>query len=239
MISPNAAVDVGGVVYFMDKGNFYLYNGSVQVIPCTVKDYVFSNLNQGQAYKVFAAENREFSEVTWFYPVGEDNTEITNYVTFNYEEGAWSIGTLDRGAWTYGGTREYPLASSVVDGGDNYLYEHEVGYDADGSAMTAYVESGGIEISDGERFAFMSRIIPDFEFKGDTEAAQVNMIIKGGDFPLEEKQTLSTSSVTSSTKQSFVRNRAREVVVRLESSGEGYGWRSGSLRFDLRTDGKR
>jgi hypothetical protein len=239
MISPNAAVDVGGVVYFMDKGNFFLYNGSVQVIPCTVKDYVFSNLNEGQAYKVFAAENRRFSEVTWFYPVGDNNTEITNYVTYNYESMVWSIGTLGRGAWIAGGTREYPIASSVIDGGNNYLFEHEVGFDDDGQAMTAYIESGGIELAEGESFAFMKRIIPDFEFKGNTEAASVDVVIKGANFPLQEKSTLSTSTVTSDSTQLYVRNRAREISVRLESNEAGYGWRSGDLRLDLRTDGKR
>jgi len=239
MISPNAAVDVGGVVYFMDKGNFFLYNGAVQVVPCTVKDYVFSNLNQGQAYKVFAAENRRFSEVTWFYPVGQDNTEITNYVTYNYGEGVWSIGTLGRGAWISSGTRDYPIASSVIDGGDNYLYEHEVGFDDDGQPMTAYIESGGIELADGEQFAFMKRIIPDFEFSGDEDSATLDIVVKGADFPLQDKATLSTSTVTPNSTQLYVRNRAREIVVRLESDEAGYGWRSGDLRFDLRTDGKR
>ena len=239
MISPNAAVDVGGVVYFMDRGNFFLYNGAVQVVPCTVKDYVFSNLNQGQAYKVFAAENRRFSEVTWFYPVGQDNTEITNYVTYNYAEGVWSIGTLGRGAWISSGTRDYPIASSVIDGGDNYLYEHEVGFDDDGQPMTAYIESGGIELADGEQFAFMKRIIPDFEFSGDQDSATLDIIVKGADFPLQDKATLSTSTVTPNSTQLYVRNRAREIVVRLESDEAGYGWRSGDLRFDLRTDGKR
>lgn len=239
MISPNAAVDVGGVVYFMDRGNFYIYNGSVQVIPCTVKDYVFSNLNEGQAFKVFAAENRAFSEVTWFYPVGTDNTEITNYVTYNYEEGSWTIGTLGRGAWVAGGTRQNPIASSVLDGENNYLYEHEVGHDADGEAMTAYIESGDIEIADGERLMFMNRIIPDLAFRGSEDGATIDYIIKGADYPLQTNTALSTSEVTPSTTQVYVRNRARQVVFRAESDGAGYGWRLGDLRVDIKPDGRR
>ena len=239
MISPNAAVDVGGVVYFMDRGNFYIYNGSVQVIPCTVKDYVFSNLNEGQAFKVFAAENRAFSEVTWFYPVGTDNTEITNYVAYNYEENSWTIGTLGRGAWVAGGTRQNPIASSVFDGENNYLYEHEVGHDADGEAMTAYIESGDIEIADGERLMFMNRIIPDLTFRGSEDGASIDYIIKGADYPLQTNTALSTSEVTPSTTQVYVRNRARQIVFRAESDGAGYGWRLGDLRFDMRQDGRR
>lgn len=239
MISPNAAVDVGGVVYFMDRGNFYIYNGSVQVIPCTVKDYVFSNLNEGQAFKVFAAENRAFSEVTWFYPVGTDNTEITNYVTYNYEENSWTIGTLGRGAWVAGGTRQNPIASSVFDGENNYLYEHEVGHDADGEAMTAYIESGDIEIADGERLMFMNRIIPDLTFRGSEDGATIDYIIKGADYPLQTNTALSTSEVTPSTTQVYVRNRARQIVFRAESDGAGYGWRLGDLRVDIKPDGRR
>jgi len=239
MISPNAAVNARGSVYFMDRKNFYVYNGSVQPLPCSVKDFVFSNLNQDQAYKVFAAENNDYNEVTWFYPVGSDDTEITNYVTYNYSENLWSVGTLSRGAWAGGTTRQYPLATTAIDGGNNYLYEQEVGYDADGEAMTAYIESGDLEMAEGEYLMFMSRIIPDFTFNGDQSDASANIVIKGSDFPLETATTLSTSVVTPSSTQSYVRNRARHSIVRVESTGSGYGWRLGDLRFDMQPDGRR
>jgi len=239
MISPNAAVNARGVVYFMDRGNFFVYNGSVQPLPCSVKDYVFSNINMDQAFKVFAAENNDFNEVMWFYPVGEGNTEVTNYVAYNYLENLWSVGTLSRGAWSGANTMNYPLASTALDGEPNYLYQHEVGYDADGEAMEAYIESGDLELGEGEFFMFIKRIIPDFTFSGNTSDAQTDIIIKGSDFPLETATTLSTSTITSTTKQSFVRNRARHSVVRIESNGSGYGWRLGDLRFDMRQDGRR
>jgi len=239
MISPNAAVNARGSVYFMDRKNFYVYNGSVQPLPCSVKDFVFSNLNQDQAYKVFAAENNDYNEVTWFYPVGSDDTEITNYVTYNYSENLWSVGTLSRGAWAGGTTRQYPLATTAIDGGNNYLYEQEVGYDADGEAMTAYIESGDLEMAEGEYLMFMSRIIPDFTFNGNQSDATANIVIKGSDFPLEAATTLSTSVVTPSSTQSYVRNRARHSIVRVESTGSGYGWRLGDLRFDMQPDGRR
>ena len=239
MISPNAAVNARGSVYFMDRKNFYVYNGSVQPLPCSVKDFVFSNLNQDQAYKVFAAENNDYNEVTWFYPIGSDDTEVTNYVTYNYSENLWSVGTLSRGAWAGGTTRQYPLATTAIDGGNNYLYEQEVGYDADGEAMTAYIESGDLEMAEGEYLMFMSRIIPDFTFNGDQSDATANIVIKGSDFPLEAATTLSTSVVTPSSTQSYVRNRARHSIVRVESTGSGYGWRLGDLRFDMQPDGRR
>ena len=240
MISPNAAVNARGSIYFMDKGGFYVYNGSVQPLPCSVKEFVFSNLNVDQAFKVFAAENNAFSEVTWFYPVGTGDTEVTNYVTFNYAENLWSVGTLVRGAWRGAGTRNNPLASSIITSTDaNYLYSHEDGFDDDGSAMTAFIESGDLEMDDGERFMLIRRIIPDFAFSGTTGDASIDMTIKGKDFPLQDASTLSSSTVTSSTLQNHIRVRSRSPIVRLESTGVGYGWRLGNLRFDIRTDGKR
>jgi len=240
MISPNAAVNARGSVYFMDKGGFYVYNGSVQPLPCSVKDYVFSNLNEDQSFKVFAAENNAFSEVIWYYPIGSGDTEITNYVSYNYAENLWSVGTLVRGAWRGAGTRNKPLATSVItDTDNNYLYSHEVGFDDDGSPMTAYVESGDLEIEEGQRFMMISRVIPDFAFSGTTSDASIAMTIKGKDFPLGSTSTLATTTVTSSTDQNHVRARARHPIVRLESSGSGYGWRLGDLRFDIRSDGRR
>ena len=65
MISPKAAVAVGDAVFFMDNRGFYVYRGSVERLPCTVLDYVLSNLNTAQTGKVFAASNPDYSEVMW------------------------------------------------------------------------------------------------------------------------------------------------------------------------------
>ena len=241
MISPNAAVNARGSVYFMDSGGFYVYNGSVQPLPCSVKEHVFSNLNKGQAFKVFAAENNDFSEVIWFYPIGSGDTEITNYVSYNYSENLWAVGTLDRGTWMGYSKFSNPIASSVNTGPTdaNFLYNHETGFDDDGSAMTAFVESGDLEIGEGDRLMMISRIIPDFKFSGDTGGASIDFTIKGSNFPLETPTNQATATVTSSTTQSNIRTRARHAVVRIESSGAGFGWRLGDLRFDMRQDGRR
>ena len=240
MISPKAAANARGSVYFMDRGGFFVYNGSVQPVPCSVKDHVFSNINLGQSYKVHAATNADFSEITWFYPVGEDDTDITNYVTFNYAENLWSVGTLVRGAWIEAGTRDYPLASSIITSSNaNYMYFQENGYDDDGSAMTAYIESGDVELGEGGNFMFLSRMIPDFRFSGDTGSASMDITIKGKNFPLQSSSTLATATVTSSTEQNFLRTRARDSIFRVESSGLGYGWRLGDFRFEMRQDGRR
>ena len=105
--------------------------------------------------------------------------------------------------------------------------------------MNSYIESGGIELGDGEQFMFMSRMIPDFEFKGTASSAAIDVTLKGKEFPLQDAQTLASSTVTSSTEQTFIRARARETIVRIQSTGTGYGWTLGDLRFDVRPDGRR
>jgi len=240
MISPKAAVNAGGAVFFMSRGGFYSYTGSVQPITCSVLDYVFSNINIDQAYKVFASTNPDHNEVTWFYPIGSGDTDNTNYVTYNYAEQLWTIGTMERGAWIEANSKNFPLASSIITSSDNnYLYIQETGHDADGSAMTAFIESGDVEMGDGERYMLLSKLIPDFTFRGNTDDASMDVIVKGKDFPLEDSVTLSTSTITSSTKQAFLRARTRSSAFRIESSESGYGWRLGDLRFDMRPDGRR
>ena len=240
-IGPNAAVTVGDVVYFMDYGGFYSYAGSVQRLPCSVHRHVYENINKSQKFKVFATANPDFSEVTWFYQdnAGED---VTNYVTFNYMENLWSVGTLERGTMSQTESKDFPLAGSndLSNNAEvNYIYSHEIGYNADGQPMTAFVESGDLGIGDGDQFMHVNRIISDFDFSGSESDAHIDVSIKGRNFPLESLTLLSTSQVNNSTMQSYVRTRARELVIRVESDGADYGWSLGDMRFGIRTDGRR
>jgi len=241
LIAPNAAVTSPSGVYWMGYDSFYVYTGSVQKLPCTVLSYVFDNLNAGQSYKIVAFTNNKFNEVGWFY-VSADATEIDKYVTYNYAEKSWAYGELSRTAWLDSGTVNYPRATS-----SNYLYEHEFGYDADGSPMTGvFIESSDFDIGDGEEFAFISRIIPDLRFTSNSDGGAVNMVLKTRNTPGESLSTSSTNVITSSTAQSFVRARARQAAVRVESdddaSNDGnssVGWRLGATRLDVRPDGRR
>jgi hypothetical protein len=238
MISPKAAVNARGNVYFMDQTGFYVYNGAVQQIPCSVQEYVLTNIDMSQSFKVFAAENNAFSEIIWFYPKTGSGGEISDYVSFNYNENLWAVGTLARGAWLDSGVLSGPIASSVITStDDNYVYNHEVGHDDDGSAMTAYIESGDLEIGDGNNFMMIDRVLPDFSFSGNS--AEITMTIKGSNYPLETPSSLATATITESTTQANIRARARHTVLRIESSSAGYGWRLGGFRFGMRQDGRR
>ena len=239
LIGPKAAVTAPNGVYYMSYDSFYIYNGSVQQIPCTVRNYVFSDINQAQAYKINAFTNNKHSEVGWFYP-SASSTEIDRYVIYNYAESVWYYGQLSRTAWLDSNIESYPQA---VSGG--YLYEHEKGFDNDGAEMTGvFIESSDFDIGDGDSFAFLRRVIPDIKFLDDDASSNVNIVTKTRNFPGDSLSTDSTSVITPSTQQSHLRARGRQAVVRIssndgDSGNVGVGWRLGAIRYDIRPDGRR
>jgi len=246
LIGPNAAINTPKGIFWMDKKGFYTYNGTVQDIPCTVQDYVFSDLNEGQAFQVFGFLNKEFDEVGWFYCASGETT-ISKYVVFNYEEGVWSIGELNRTAWIDEGIFDTPIGGyTTSDVG--YLYNHETGNDADGSPMdNVFIESSDFDISEGEEFQYISRIIPDIKFTGNGGSDQtINIILKQRNFPGESLSTDSTSTCTATTTKIDTRLRARQAALRFESdddgslgSRSGVGFRVGAMRMDVRPNGRR
>ena len=245
LISPNAAVSANNRVYFMDRGGFYSYSGSAQRLPCTVLDYVFSDINLGQQFKCFAASIESNNEVIWFYP-SSDSSEINRYVMFNYLENAWSIGTTDDGfartAWIEAPSLDFPIAAGKTSGSDdNYLYNQEKGHSNDGSDFTAFIESSDFDLNpDGERFMFISKLIPDVEFRDQYSTSDtVTYTIKGRNYPLESLSTLQTVNVTPESTFSNTRARSRHAAIRISNTGSRYGWRTGDLRLEIRPDGKR
>ena len=246
LISPNGVVNAPDSVYWMARDGFYSYSGSVSRLTCSVLNYVLDDFNQGQSFKVVAFTNREFNEVGWFYPSGS-SSENDRYVVYNYLEGAWSIGELSRTAWLDDGIFQKPRAAGK-DSSVNYIYTHENSDDADGLPMdNVFIESGDIDIDDGEKFGFVKKIIPDVKFFGDNSSAgQINFVLKTRNFPGDSLSTNSTNNVTSSTQQNYVRARSRQMVFRAQSDDDaatglrtGFRWRLGANRFEIRPDGKR
>ena len=237
ILGPNTSVTIGDKVFWMDRENFYAYAGSVQVVPCTVLRYVFDDINLDQSFKFFAASNRMFSEVFWFYATA-DSTEIDRYVKFNYTEGTWDIGTLARTAWVDYSIHDNPRACGQS-GDVNYVFIHESGDNNDGAAMTSFIESADFDLGDGEQFMFMQRLIPDIDITSSNSSASVDYIVKTRDYPGDSLETNSTNVVTSSTQQSFLRSRSRQAAIRIQSSTTNLAWTLGDLRLDLRPDGRR
>ena len=235
IIGPNAAVNAGNMVFWMDRGIFYSYTGQVQELPCTVKDYVFSNLNFTQSYKITSGHNHSFSEVFWFYP-SADSDENDRYVIYNYVDQNWSIGQLERTAWIDMGRSAYPIAASA---GSRLLYYHELGTDSDGLPMPAYVESSDMDEGGGDHFLFLGRLLPDVQFRGTGETQTVGISVLKRNGALGLKDVAARVTVTPQTEQSHIRVRGRQISFRVESDHLGVGWRLGNLRADLQVDGKR
>ena len=243
IMGPNAAVATEDVVYWMGIDNFYVYAGQTQQLPCTVKDKVFLDFNLEQADKVVSGVNSEFSEVFWFYP-SASSSDNDKYVVYNYGEKVWYFGSLARTAWIDRGVRTYPIAA-----GSSYIYNHEFGYDDDGSAMNSFIESGAIDIEDGDHFVYIRRIIPDLTFKGSTNLSspQATFTLKARNFPgatfdntaAGDAIRTASSPVETFTNQLHLRARGRSFALRVESDALGTKWKLGSPRIDLRPDGRR
>jgi hypothetical protein len=246
LISPKGAINTPKGVFWMDKKGFYTYNGSIQDIPCTVQNYVFSDLNENQAFQTFGFVNKEFDEVGWFYCSGT-STVIDKYVVFNYEDGTWTIGELTRSAWIDEGIFNNPMATYTTSN-VGYLYNHETGNDDDGSPMdNVFIESSDFDLADGEDFQSIRRIIPDVKFTGSGGTEQtINMVVKTRNFPAESLSTATTATCTSSTAKIDTRIRARQAVLRIESDDDnsegarlGVGFRVGVTRMDVQPNGRR
>jgi hypothetical protein len=247
---PLAAIAIEDMVLWMGKNEFYMYAGSVQRIPCTVRDYVFSDFNENQIEKVTASTNSAFSEVWWFYP-SSDSDECDRYVIYNYQQKVWYFGNLNRTVWLDRGIENLPIAAST----DHYLYFHETGFD-DGStdpitAISAHIESSQFDVGDGDKFSFINKIIPDLTFRESTaDSPKAIFTVKTRNFPggaylqSDVKNVTRSAAATSSVVEQFtdqvnLRVRGRSFAVKIASTDTGVSWRLGSPRLDVKPDGRR
>ena len=244
----NAAVDVNGIAYWMGNDSFFLFDGAVKKIPCSVQDYVFDDINNNALGDVFCAVNSDFNEVIWFYP-SKNSTQIDRNVTYNYAEKIWYIGTLARSSWADRGVYSNPYAAefeasdttatiSTINGvkeGRTFVYLHEEGVNDDGAAMNCHVESGDIDVGDGDQFLSVSRFIPDFK----NQVGEVDITVKSRPYPSASQRTHGPFTVTTSTTKKDTRIRGRQLALRVSSDAVDDKWRYGTIRFDGKPDGMR
>ena len=248
---PLSVIAVDDTVYWMGAEEFYVYTGSVQRLPCTIRDYIFNDFNSDQAEKVTASINSSFGEIWWFYP-SQFSQENDRYAVYNYQQQIWYYGTLPRTCWIDRGVSTEPIAA----GDDGYLYLQEFGLD-DGSTspvspITSYIESSQMDLGDGEQFSFIRRMIPDLTFRDSSAAVPVveftlkTRLAPGG--PYTQTQTgsvvkfnfpASDGYSSDFTEQVHLRLRGRSFALRVESDISGVAWRLGSPRIDVRPDGRR
>jgi len=244
---PNAVVAVDDTVFWMGQSEFYVYSGAVRRLPCTVRTFVFDNINEQQLSKVSCGLNSEYAEVWWFYP-SADSEEVNRYVIYNYLEDVWYYGTIGRTAWLDRGIFDLAIAANS----DHYLYFQEVGFD-DGttnpaSAITAFVQSSPIDIGDGQQFMFINRMIPDLGFQNSTALTpKVDFTLSVRNFPdgtffdSQSQDFVKSQSVPvdQRTEQLFFRLRGRQMSLLVQSDELETTWRLGSPRVDIRPDGRR
>ena len=244
----NAAVDVSGNSYWMSNDSFFVYDGAVKKIPCSVEDYVFDDINQNAKQDVYCAANSNYNEVMWFY-ASANSDQTDRMVIYNYAEKLWYIGTLARTSWSDYGVYPVPYATqfnstdttatiSTITGlkaGRTFVFLHETGTEDDGSAMANHIESGDIDIADGDNFMSISRFIPDF--KDLTGTADIT--IKTRPYPSGTQTSHGSFDVTTSTTKVNTRIRGRQVAVRISSDAVGDKWRYGTMRLEIRPDGMR
>ena len=248
---PNTAISVNDIVFWMGQENFYMYDGRIQPIPCSVSQYVFSDINRNQSFKFHAGSLASQNEVWWYY-CSANSQEIDRYVIYNYLEQTWYYGSMARTAWNdrAAGQRSYPQAAST----DQYLYDQEFGLD-DGSQspatpVDAFIQSSDFDIGDGDQFMFIRRIIPDLNFSNSTAAApQVEFTMTARNYNgnvagqgSDSGDVIRTSVVSGQdnyTNQLFMRLRGRQMNLKVSSDTTGVKWRLGSPRLEMRPDGRR
>lgn len=247
IMGPKAAITVNNVTYWMGADKFFMYSGRVETLPCSVRQFVFRNLNKDQAYQVFAASNEQYSEVWWFY-CSTGSTTVDSYVVYNYLDRVWYYGTMARTAWLDSGVLQFPLAADY----NGRLLNHEDGVDdvsgPSAVAIDAYIQSSDIDIGDGHNFGFVWRILPDVTFSGSTGSTpSCTMVVKprtnaGSAYGAPNEPTVTRTAsfpVEEFTGQVYTRIRGRQMAFRIESSNLGTAWQLGSPRIDIRPDGRR
>jgi hypothetical protein len=236
---PLTAIAVDDAVFWMGEGRFYMYQGSVQELPCAVRSYVFNDFNTTQAEKTTAALNSENYEIWWFYP-SSSSQENDRYVVYNYMEKAWYYGTLARTAWVDRGILSNPLAAST----DHYLYNHELGFN-DGSTepaspLNSFISSSPMDMGDGQQFTLIRRMIPDVSFRNSaSDTPTVSVTTRVRNFPNSSFLKTVQSSVTDTTEQVNLRLRGRQFSLKVDCDATDVAWRLGSFRYGMQPDGDR
>ena len=262
IMSPNSAITINNVTYWMGTDKFYMYSGRVETLPCALRQYIFADINKDQAWQVTCGGNEGYNEVWWFY-CSTNSTVIDKYVIYNYLDRVWYYGTLNRTAWLDSGLRQNPMGAYIngVDsvgnptGNINY---HELGTDDQSTATTlpivSYVQSSDFDIGDGHNFGYVWRILPDVNFNGSNiNQPSVVMTLKARYNSGSAYSDYDTPTTTSSdnyavypqytiqqfTGQVYTRLRGRQMAFRISSDGLGVAWQLGTPRIDIKNDGRR
>ena len=249
IMGQNAAALASGIVYWMGKEKFYMYDGRVQTLDCDLRKFIFNNLNQSQNQQVYGSTVEAFNEVWWFY-CSANSTTPDSYVVYNYFEKVWYYGTMGRTAWIDSGLYVNPIGATV----NNRLVYQESGVDdvetGTPVGIDAYISSSEFDIGDGHNFAFVWRILPDLTFAGSTDGTSPEatmtlypMYSSGSGTNNPRSNTAYSVNLQANpetfTGEVYTRVRGRQLIIKMESNKVGTTWQLGAPRLDIRPDGRR
>tara|TARA_Y100001938_G_scaffold149602_1_gene236983 strand:+ start:2809 stop:4653 length:1845 start_codon:yes stop_codon:yes gene_type:complete len=249
LIAQHAAIEVNGVAYWMSDDAFYLYDGVVKKMPCSVQDFVFDDISYTNKNDIAVGLNTAYNEIIWYYP-SANASQIDRAVAYNYLEGTWYTITLARTTWLGAYVYESPIATEYnssttanvstilgLTAGASFIYEHEVGNNqANGSAISAFLQTGSVEIADGDQLMSISKLVPDFDNLTNTMTATLTL----EQYPQSSSNVTTSGSITSTTEKINVRGRGRAVKIKYETNSVGdTPWRLGSQKIQIRPDGRR
>jgi len=249
LIAQHAAIEVNGRAYWMSDDSFYMYDGVVKKMPCSVQDYVFDDMSYTNRNDIAVGLNTAFNEIIWYYP-SANATQIDRGVAYNYLEGTWYTLSLGRTTWLGAYVYEQPIATEYsasltanvstilgLTAGASYVYEHESGNNqADGTALPAFLTTGSVEIADGDELMSVSRLVPDFDNLTNSMTATLTL----EQYPQSAANVTTTGTITSTTEKIDVRGRGRAVKIKYETNTvDDTAWRLGSTKLQLRPDGRR
>ena len=235
LIGPHAGIDYNGVTYWMGYDNFYRNTGQVETIPCTVRRYIFNDINASYYDKVFTGINSEFKEIIWLYCSG-DSTECDKYVIFSPEENYWVYGET---IFTTFGDKEIfgnSITTGVTASGNNIYNNEPVSvFTGSGETLVSYIESGDFDVADGNAIMFMNRVIPDYDLSG----GKIKMKIITKEYPESTSSVTKEFDIFNNTEKVNFRSRGRQAKVRVSCASNNASWRWGSIRLGLQGDGGR
>jgi hypothetical protein len=235
MVGQHAGIDFGGVTYWMGFDNFHKFTGQVEDVRCTVRRYIFDDINKEYYNKVYAGLNSEFNEIVWLYPSG-DNTECNKYVIYNPVDDYWVYGemifTTFADKEVFGNT----ITTGVTAAGNNIYNNEPVSvFTGSGETITSFVESGDFDIDDGNAIMFMNRIIPDYDLSG----GKIKMKFTTKQYPESTESVTKEFDITNTTEKVNFRSRGRQAKVRVSCDSNNASWRWGSIRLGIQGDGAR
>lgn len=239
IIAPMAKAVVDGRAAWMGPKGFWVYDGYVKPAPSEVSDYVFQHFNHSQRIKCWAEARTDFGEIWFHYPSDQagNSGECDRYVIWNYWENHWTPGVLPRTAGIDRGAFDYPILASSAPA----LYEHELGnvttagWPADTPRVAPYLESGPVEMGEGDQVVQVVQLIPDEATLAGQQVGSLHAHLFAQFYP---DGTETTSGPHTLANPTSVRLTGRQLRVRFDEASEG-DWRLGVVRFDVKAGGKR